>query len=247
MSKQHTFVMDVNTFSKTALGWALRLTSVRIWRKEAHGPAIHLQNKNTHTAGQIWRVIYMPFVLIQISVWFYTTHFQEEVCIIRGEVCHLFNLNTDTRKWSSQYILYNISIAYISKYDIDHELVNSCDLSNRLCFWSCEPSRCSFDSCKIQLHSSNKSFDWRFNESQRPKVRTTGKRIIVAQQTTLNSCRLINKKTKLGVLWKYFVWPNPRTSRWIKCVHALGANKNVCPALRPVRTMNNKYNDNCNE
>lgn len=42
---RHTFVMDVNTFSRTALGWALRVNSVWIWRMEAHGPAIHLQKE----------------------------------------------------------------------------------------------------------------------------------------------------------------------------------------------------------
>lgn len=146
MSKQHTFVMDVNTFSKTALGWALRLTSVRIWRKEAHGPAIHLQDKNTHTAGQIWRVIYMPFVLIQISVWFYTTHFQEEVCIIRGEVCHLFNLNTDTRKWSSQYIQYLDTISRIH-------------LKIRYRSWTCQQLR-SFKSTVFLKLWTNKMFIW---------------------------------------------------------------------------------------
>ena len=44
-----TFVMDVNTFSRTALGWALRTVSAWICTMAAHGPAMNLTYTQTNT------------------------------------------------------------------------------------------------------------------------------------------------------------------------------------------------------
>lgn len=50
--REPTFVMDVNTFSSTALGWALWATPGWMWRLWAQGLAIHLSKTSRRASNE---------------------------------------------------------------------------------------------------------------------------------------------------------------------------------------------------